>query len=156
MEIRLRAARRGVLGFTLIELMVTILIVSVLVSFAIPAYQSQVRKSRRTEARTALLDLAAREERYMAAKNSYTDVATDLGYTSTELPGPVGSGYYKLEVTSVAIGTAAAAPTFVLTASAVAGAGQDKDTSCAKFIVDQTGAQTSKDSGGAVTTSCWK
>ena len=46
-------------GFTLIELMVVVIIATILLSIAIPAYTSQIRKSRRTEARTAVLDLAS-------------------------------------------------------------------------------------------------
>ena len=38
-------------GFTLVELMVTIMVVAILAAIAIPGYSSQVRKSRRTEAR---------------------------------------------------------------------------------------------------------
>jgi type IV pilus assembly protein PilE len=50
-------------GFTLIELMVTLAIAAILLSIVVPTYQAQVRKSRRTEAKTAILDFAAREER---------------------------------------------------------------------------------------------
>src|SRR5216683_1422861 len=89
-------------GFTLVELV----IVAILASIAIPAYNAQIRKSRRTEAKTALLDLAGREERYFNANtgtNAYTDVPALLGYAAT-MPQmqnyPVGSGYYTVTVTA--------------------------------------------------------
>jgi len=148
-----RAARAA--GFTLIELMVTVVIVSILASIAIPAYMSSVRKSRRTEARTALLDLAAREERYLATNSAYSSTASDLGYST--LPGPTASGYYQLNV-SVTAPSSTAAAQFTATATAVAGTGQDKDANCYVFKVTQTGAQTSTTSGGTDTTAtggCW-
>jgi len=61
--------------------------------------QSQVRKSRRTEARTALLDLAAREERFFSTNSAYTNVPANLGYAGT-FPAPVGSSYYQVNVTN--------------------------------------------------------
>jgi len=48
-------------GFTLVELMVVIVIASILMAIAIPSYKNSIRKSRRTDAKTALLDLAGRE-----------------------------------------------------------------------------------------------
>ena len=51
-------------GFTLVELMVVIVIASILMAIAVPSYKNSIRKSRRTDAKTALLDLAGREERF--------------------------------------------------------------------------------------------
>src|ERR1700744_2113514 len=101
-----RTARNG--GFTLIELMITIVIASILLSVAIPSYQNQVRKSRRTEAKNAVLDLAAREERYLSIYNLYSQQPGDLGYaapgaaTTWAGVGAIGSGYYTLNVVAVA------------------------------------------------------
>ncbi len=75
-------------GFTLIELMIAMLIVSILAALAIPSYNRSVRKSRRTEARSAVLDAAAREERFYATNNKYTQTAAELGYAA--LPVAVG------------------------------------------------------------------
>ncbi len=147
--------QRKAAGFSLIELMITVLIVSILASVAIPAYNSQIRKSRRTEAKTALLDLAGREERFLAAQNSYTNSGPQLGYGS--FPTAVGTGYYSISAPTVVGGTATAVPTFTITATAVTGAGQDKDTFCKSFTVDSTGKQSSLNTGGTDSTStCWK
>jgi type IV pilus assembly protein PilE len=134
-------------GFTLVELMVTIMVVAILAAIAIPSYSSQIRKSRRTEARNALLDAAAREERFFATHNLYTQTATDLGYAA--FPATVGSSYYTLNVTcndkSCTTGfTATALPTGM----------QQKDTACTAFTVNQTGLQTATGSSNASTT-CW-
>lgn len=146
--------RRRLAGFTLIELMVTVVIVAVLAGIAIPSYQTSVRKSRRTEARNALLDLAGREERYLAAYNGYSSQAGDLGYSV--FPSPTVTSYYNINVTTLTAGTATSAPYFQATAIPIAGNGQDKDLSCQGFTVDSTGAQASTSNTGAVTSStCW-
>jgi type IV pilus assembly protein PilE len=75
-------------GFTLIELMTVLVIGTILATIAIPAYRGQIQKSRRTEARTALLDLAAREERYLSTNNTYSSLPGDLGYAGTAFPSP--------------------------------------------------------------------
>jgi len=146
--------RRAFNGFTLVELMVVIVIGAILATIAVPAYTGQIRKSRRTEARTAVLDLASREERYMSTNMAYSAAATDLGYTA--LPTAVGSGYYSLAAPTVGASTATAPATFTVTASPVSGKGQDKDTLCASFTVDSTGKQSSLNSGGTDSTAtCW-
>jgi type IV pilus assembly protein PilE len=146
--------RSGFAGFSLIELMVVVLIAGILASIALPAYQSQIRKSRRTEAKTALLDLAGREERYFSTNNAYSAVTTDLGFTGT-FPQTVGDGYYQVSAPTVTVGTATAVATFSI--SAVPIGNQTKDTKCASFTVTSAGLQTSLDSGGADSSStCWK
>jgi type IV pilus assembly protein PilE len=146
---------RRVAGFTLIELMVTLVVAAILVSIAVPAYQTQVRKSRRTEARNAVMDLAGREERYYSVNNAYTNVALELGYgkDNTVISGqPIGSGYYTVSVELQAPDPAATPPAragFKITATA-AGT-QLKDAPCQKFVVDEVGTQTSTPSA----TECW-
>jgi len=136
---------RPAAGFTLVELMVTIVIGAILMTIAVPTYQTQIRKSRRTDAKTAILDLASREERLFTTTNSYSATAADLGYQA--LGVAIGGGYYKLEV---ALTAPPNPPGFTVTATAINS--QMKDTSCAKFIVDQTGRQSTKDSAGADST----
>lgn len=137
-------------GFTLIELMITVVIAAILVSVALPLYQRQMRESRRTDARSALSDLASREERYYAINNVYTSSATSLGYTAW--PQTVGSGYYQIAQPAITAATATAPASFSLTATPIAGKGQDQDTDCTSFTVASTG-QTS--ATGNSPTSCW-
>jgi len=58
-------------GFTLIEMMVVLVIVSILAAVAYPAYTDAVRKAKRTEGRAALMQLMQQEERYYSQHNSY-------------------------------------------------------------------------------------
>ena len=136
-------------GFTLVELMVVIVIASILMAIAVPSYKNSIRKSRRTDAKTALLDLAGREERFNSTNGSYSATASQLGYAA--FPTAVGSGYYTIAAPTVVAGTATTVGSFSITATPVVGSDQAKDTACGSFIVTSTGAQTV--SGTA--TDCW-
>jgi type IV pilus assembly protein PilE len=151
-----RPASRGrSAGFTLIELMITVVIATILLSIAIPLYLHQIRESRRTDARSALLDLAAREERYFDSNNAYTATAGNLGYSGFGSGNPVGSGqYYYIDTPTVS--NAANPPTFTLEAQPLAGKGQDLDSDCQTFFVDSKGDQTAKNSASTDnSTTCW-
>jgi type IV pilus assembly protein PilE len=145
-------ARKAQRGFTLIELMIAVVVATILLAIAIPSYNVQVRKSRRTEAKSALLDIASREERLFTTTNTYSNVAANLGFTGV-FPQTVGSGYY-----SVAIAVVAAAPpqpaTFTVTATPVGT--QVADIQCASFTVNQLGRQSALNSVGVdATATCW-
>ncbi len=67
-------------GFTLIELMITVAIIGILAAIAYPSYQDSIRKSRRAEGRTAMMQVLQQQERYMTQNNSYlafAETATD-------------------------------------------------------------------------------
>jgi type IV pilus assembly protein PilE len=137
-------------GFTLIELMITVVIATVLITIAIPAYNGEIRKSRRTDAKTALLDLAGREERFYNTNNAYSSLPSDLGYNATAraFPMPVGNGYYQVNVV-VTPAAGIVGPTYTITAVPLT-ADQLNDTQCLLFTLTNTGAQT------ATNASCWQ
>ena len=139
-------------GFSLIELMVVVLIVSILAGIAVPSYMSHIRQSRRTDAKAALLDLAAREERYFATNNGqYTSSLSALGYSSST----VGNGYYTVAVTNVTAGSTTAVATFTITATPVPTGPQSKDTLCTSFTITNTGAQSALGSDVNASVNCW-
>jgi len=154
-----RAATRSSRGFTLIELMIVVVIAAILLSIAIPSYMSQIRESRRTEAKTAVLDLAAREERYLSTNGAvYSTTPADLGYIGP-FPALVGpDNYYTVTVCSPAANcdpnpTPPAAPSYYITATPAAGTSQAGDTQCTSFSVDSTGQQFS--TGTNTSQQCW-
>jgi len=133
-------------GFTLIELMIVVAIVGLLTAIAISSYQKQVSKSRRADAKNAVLDLAAREEKYFATHNTYSILGSDLNYT-TAFPVNVISGsqaYYTLTVTQATTSdfTATATPT-----------GPQATDACSSYIINNFGAQSN--GAGATDTNCW-
>lgn len=63
--------RSGASGYTLLELMVVLVIASILMALALPAYQQAVIRARRTEAQVALWQLLQQQERFYTQANSY-------------------------------------------------------------------------------------
>jgi type IV pilus assembly protein PilE len=156
--VRPRARRQR--GFTLIELVIAMVIASILAAIAIPSYTSYIMKSRRTEAKSALLNLASLEERFFSTNNTYSALPTDLGYTAgAGVSFPVGSGYYNITALTV---TPAAAPanttsagtpaTYIITARPVPTSTQANDSGCTSFTITSGGVQTSTGSS----TTCWQ
>lgn len=139
-------------GFTLVELMVTCVVLAIIVGIAMPAYTQQVRKSRRADARNAILDLAGREERFLSVANSYSQVASDMGYGA--FPVLVNNGYYNLTVAVPDPAYVGNGPSYIITATPTGAQAGDSD--CATFTVNQIGKQVALNSGGADNTAtCW-
>jgi type IV pilus assembly protein PilE len=120
-------------GFSLIELLVAVSVMGILASVAIPSYMSQVQKAHRTDAKNALLDLAAREERYFTTNNSYTNVAANLGYPALPVAVPGGSKpAYDISITA-ATGTTYAAQALRINNQAT--------DDCGDYTINNQGAQ---------------
>ena len=131
-------------GFTLIELMIVVVIVGILLGIAFPAYQDHVLRSHRADAHGALLDIASRQERFVAQNNTYTteiSANTGLGLGSTTSR----ENYYNLSVAACGGGTIASC--YVITATATGG--QANDTDCATITYDSLGVR------GGTTADCW-
>ena len=112
-----RQPNRGHDGFTLIELMITIVIIGILAGIALPAYQNSVRKSHRSAAQAEMLDIANREQQYLLANRSYTATLSNLGYS---VPTEVAARYTcTVSVTSTGLPTftVSCAPTSLQSAS---------------------------------------
>ena len=132
--------RRQLLGFTLIELMITVVVIGILAAVAYPSYLNSVRKSRRSDAVAALAAVQQAQERWRANNTTYTATLSDLGISSATTQG----GFYTLSL-SGASGTG-----YTATATAISGTSQANDTGCI--------ALTARLSAGAVTNepaSCW-
>jgi type IV pilus assembly protein PilE len=91
--------RSAVRGFTLIELMIVIGILGIIAAIAYPNYMEYMMKSRRSEAKTLLMDIAARQEQFFLDNRSYTSDLTDLRY-SVNADGSVNTekGSYTVTV----------------------------------------------------------
>ncbi|MCK5829679.1 MAG: type IV pilin protein [Methylococcales bacterium] len=110
-------------GFTLIELMIVVAIVGILASVAYPSYQESVLKSRRSDAKGALLGLVNAMERHFTENNSYCGAATTDSGSCTAATGaptiysatsPVDGGTASYDLT-----VSATATTYTLTATPV-------------------------------------
>jgi type IV pilus assembly protein PilE len=143
-------------GFTLVELLTAMVIAAILLAVAIPSYRAQTQKSRRTEAKTALLDMASREERFNSTNSSYSSTPSDLGYPGA-WPLKVGSGYYQITA-CVAANTACATDAgkgqaFLLKADPVGA--QTGDAQCGSFTLDSTGLQNVSGTSSGTPSNCW-
>ena len=81
-------------GFTLIEVMIVVVIVAILASVALPAYQDSVRKGRRASAQGFLLEVAQREQQYFIDGRTFTSNLSDM---SISVPDDVAK-YYSVSV----------------------------------------------------------
>ncbi len=75
-------------GFSLIELMIVVAIISILASIAVPIYTRYIRKSRTSEAISNLGAIAMFEETYFSEGDSYVTTSPN----PSEVPGPGSSG----------------------------------------------------------------
>ena len=124
-------ARKKQKGFTLIELLITVAIVALLVGIAIPSYNSYMDKTRRLDAKAFLQEVAGEQIRYFSDNNVFAVNMQEMGYPDETMDSP--DGFYNIAITN-------AVPTsFTLTATAVAGKAQAKDTKCGNFSLDSTG-----------------
>jgi type IV pilus assembly protein PilE len=81
--------RKHQLGFTLMELMITVAIVGLLAAVAYPSYTSSVLKGKRAQGRTAMVELIQQQERYMTQRNCYLAFTTAAGGVATAVaPSP--------------------------------------------------------------------
>lgn len=161
---RMRGSRRSVgQGFTLLELMITVLVVAILAGVAYPAYEDQMRRSRRADGQAALVELANLQQQFfsdnpgtgfVASLLTTNDPATGL-YGGNGYPATTPGGHYTLRVEA----PNAACPItrcYAVSATAVATGGQLGDTKCRVMLLSNTGAKTSLNSSSVASTGCWR
>lgn len=138
-----RLSLRASHGFTLVELMITVVVVGILAAVAYPSFTSFIQKSRRADAKAALLAAAQKMEQYRTLSNTYAGATLGTGgiYANQS-----DNGYYALSFS--------VAPTqTVYTIQAVPQGAQATDA-CGTFTYDQAGNKAV--SGGTQTAAaCW-
>jgi len=108
----------------------------VIAGIGYPNYTQYVVRGKRSEGRTALLDAAARQERYYSDNNQYAALAT-VGITTT-----TENGYYTISLQALTN----ANQNYILRATPTG----FTDTTCGFLQLTHAGAKTSE-SG----TTCW-
>jgi type IV pilus assembly protein PilE len=139
-------------GFTLIELMITVAIVGILAAIAIPSYRDSVLKSRREDAKGALLGLANAMERRFTEVNNYCDAGGTGGTNTCGAAGTprfytVDTGtdlYYDITI------SAASAASYTLQAEPE---GAQADDKCGILSLTNTGAKSF--TGTGTVAECW-
>jgi type IV pilus assembly protein PilE len=139
--------RKGIHGFTVIELMIALLIVGILLALAYPSYVDYTRKAKRGEAQQLLMNWAINQEIFRSNNPAY---APD---TSLVLPKPTHQdGLYVFAAhaamgteTTCAVGTGSpGAAVYWLEAAAQDDQVNDKarnSDSCATLCLSSSGAK---------------
>lgn len=87
------------LGFTLIELMITVAIVGILAAIAYPNYTEYSKRTKRVEVQTMMQEMSQKLVAYKIANGSFKDIAS-TGLISSKIPltGPTN---YTLTITDI-------------------------------------------------------
>lgn len=124
-------------GFTLIEVMITVIIIGILASIAYPSYVDYVAKGARADGLAGLLAVANRQEQYYLDNRAYATDMTKLGLNAD--PWVVDNTFYAIDATITA---------GVLTITATAkGAQATRDSGCASITLTDSGVKSPEE--------CW-
>jgi type IV pilus assembly protein PilE len=142
-------------GFTLVEILVVMVIVAIIMSVGIPGYRQYLQRANRADATTALLRIAAAQERFFIANGTYASNAqlapappAGLGIPGTE------RGFYDLNIVPGAGGLGTG---YTLVAQVAPGGDQADDTDCWFFTTTERGQRSAFNSGGVDNTDdCWR
>lgn len=124
-------------GFTLIELMVVVVIIGILASVAIPAYQDYVTRGKLSSGFTALSDWSLRMEQYYQDNRTYLNGA---GTACAPVTAPTATDF--------TLTCAGAATTYTLTAAGTGG------LNGFTYTINQAGVKSSTTTWGN-SASCW-
>lgn len=135
------SSQRSTSGFSLIEMMITILIISIVTVAGIYLFTDQVQRGRRIDAINALLSISLAEERYRSNNTTYGTLAQVWGGVTTS-----SEGFYTLAISGVS------ATGYTITATPTGSQASDAEngTSCSPLTLTV--------SSGTITKSpavCW-
>lgn len=140
-------------GFTLIELIVVVAIVAILLTLALPAYQGQIRSTRRSLGGAELLRVMMRQEQYFLDHKRYAETLTDLDFPASpyaiDLEGNAVSAVAVDRIYLINLST----HEYAYTLSATPQLSQAADRLCGTLSLDSKGIKLATGEGTAW--ECW-
>lgn len=133
--LKLHSRGAAAAGFTLIELMIVVAVISILAAVAIPSYQQYTKRANRSAAAQIMLNIQNRQEQYILDARAYMGNLgtaglniTGEGWTCTNDPAVASTStcsnnFYTVTVTLVA----GPPPSYSITAAPIAGKNQADD-----------------------------
>ncbi|WP_238947782.1 type IV pilin protein [Caldimonas brevitalea] len=130
----------------MVELLIVVAIIGIISAVAYPSYQEQVKRGRRSDAQTVLLEASQFMQRHYAAQNTFLG-ATLPDNLTTAPKGTGDAASYTIEISEDTT-----ARTFKLVASPQGNMDADR---CGDLTLTDTGVRGATGSGATVA-ECWR
>lgn len=127
-------------GITIVELLIVMVIIGILTAIAFPTYDNHVRKGRRADAQTLMMDIATKEQQFLMDARQYTaTIGASVGGLNIATSGWTCAATCTNAFYSIAVVAAIppAPPTFTITATAQGAQAPDGD-----LTLDEKGNRT--------------